>query len=161
MRRFALLIAAGASLAGPARADGMRPFEAGSWASILAAHAGRPVIVHFWGMTCGPCRVEMPRWGKLLAEHRAVDVVTVDTDMPDASAADALGFLSASGVGTAEAWRFADPFVEKLYFSVDPQWQGEVPMTVLIARDGRRERMVGALDPAKIAAWLSSQGSRP
>ena len=35
----------------------LKPFGRGSWQEILRAHAGRPTIVHFWGVTCGPCKV--------------------------------------------------------------------------------------------------------
>jgi len=41
----------------------MKPFGRGSWQEILRAHAGRPTIVHFWGVTCGPCKVELPLLG--------------------------------------------------------------------------------------------------
>lgn len=38
----------------------LKPFGRGSWNDILRSHAGRPTIVHFWGVTCGPCKVELP-----------------------------------------------------------------------------------------------------
>ena len=28
-----------------------------------------PRIVHFWGVTCGPCKVELPLLGKFMKEH--------------------------------------------------------------------------------------------
>ena len=30
---------------------------------------GRALVVHFWGVTCGPCRAEMPQWGRFLNER--------------------------------------------------------------------------------------------
>ena len=112
-------------------------------------------------MTCGPCRTEMPRLGQLLAAHPGVDVVTVDTDEAGgamASSEAALAFLKQSAVPLADAWRFADPFAAKLFFSVDPAWQGEIPMTVLLARDGTATRQLGAADPAALEAWFAAQG---
>ena len=34
----------------------------GSWQALRQAHDGRPTIMHFWGLTCGPCLVELPEW---------------------------------------------------------------------------------------------------
>ena len=36
----------------------------------------------------------------------------------------------------AENWTFDDDFVERLRYEIDPQWRGEIPRTLLIARDG-------------------------
>ena len=144
-------------LSSPVQAEEARPFVAGSWRAILAAHAGRPTIVHFWGMTCGPCRLEMPRWGALLARRDKVDFVTVDTDVVAAAPGQAAAFLAGAGVPAAEAWRFGDAFAEKLYFQVDPRWQGEIPMTVLVGRDGHMVRMTGAADMGAVETWLNAQ----
>ncbi len=147
-------------VASQAGATELRPFDAASWRAIRAAHAGRPTLVHFWGMTCGPCRTEMPRLGQLLAAHPRIDVVTIDADeaegvvgSPDA----ALNFLKQSAMPLTDAWRFSDPFTAKLNFSVDPAWQGEIPMTVLVARDGATTRQVGAVDPVALNAWFAAQ----
>ena len=40
---------------GSAALDEINPFVRGSWKHVLNAHAGQPVVVHFWGVTCGPC----------------------------------------------------------------------------------------------------------
>lgn len=43
---------------------GLKPFERGTWQSVLRGHTGRPTLVHFWGVTCGPCKVELPLLGR-------------------------------------------------------------------------------------------------
>ena len=149
-----------ALVAGQAAAAELRPFDAASWRAIRAAHGGRPTLVHFWGMTCGPCRTEMPKLGQFLAAHPQVDVVTVDTDEAAGAAGRseaAVTFLQQSHMPLTDIWRFADPFAAKLYFSVDPAWQGEIPMTVLLARDGTTTQQVGAIDPAALDAWIAAQ----
>ena len=142
---------------GAASADDLKPFVKGSWQQILKGHAGHPTVVHFWGMTCGPCRVEMPRWGAFLATHRGVDTVTIDTDAPGGQAGAAEAFLASAHMPTTDAWRFADPFAEKLYFSIDPNWQGEVPLTLLIGHDGHVTRKLGAVAMADVETWLRAQ----
>ena len=46
----------------------LKPFQRGSWQDMLRTHAGRPTMVHFWGVTCGPCKVELPLLGKFMKD---------------------------------------------------------------------------------------------
>ena len=72
------LVATNAALA----ADGeLRPFKRGSWQQIRRAHEGQSIVVHFWGLTCGPCRVEMPKWGRLLQERPDLRLIVIDADL--------------------------------------------------------------------------------
>jgi thiol-disulfide isomerase/thioredoxin len=152
-----LLMMSSAALAGEPRA-----FVDGSWKAILQAHAGHATIIHFWGLTCAPCRIEMANWGHLLDRRHDFDFVSVDTDMVPVSPSQTEAFLTKSGVpATEEVWRFDDGFAEKLYFQVDPLWQGEIPMTVLLGKDGRIERITGSADPKSVEAWLDQQDSHP
>ncbi len=156
-----VLAATLSALLAQAQAQEARPFVGGSWRAILQDHTGRPTIVHFWGLTCGPCRVEMAHWGRLLAARKDFDFITVDTDMVPSAPGQAQAFLARSGVPAGEAWRFGDAFVEKLYFQVDPHWQGEIPMTVLVGRDGHVEHFTGAADMTTVETWLGRQGKMP
>jgi thiol-disulfide isomerase/thioredoxin len=69
----------------------------GSWQNILHAHAGVPTIVHFWGLTCGPCRVEMPQWGKLLRERTDLNLVVIDADLIPNQVEDASEMVAKTG----------------------------------------------------------------
>src|SRR5882762_2061562 len=115
---FSFLISAPAS-----EAPQLKPFGRGSWQDILRAHAGRPTIVHFWGVTCGPCKVELPQLGGFMRDHAAIDVVTISADLvPDLPGATR-SMLEKSGLGSAENWIFDDGFVERLRFEIEPAWQ--------------------------------------
>ncbi|MGY4289428.1 thiol-disulfide isomerase/thioredoxin [Bradyrhizobium sp. LM2.7] len=90
-RRFAgilglgILIASASALGAPAA---LKPFERGSWQRVLRSHAGRPTLVHFWGVTCGPCKIELPLLGEFVKDHPEIDVVTISADLvPNLSAA--------------------------------------------------------------------------
>jgi cytochrome c biogenesis protein CcmG/thiol:disulfide interchange protein DsbE len=56
----------------------------------LAALAGRPVVVNFWGPSCVPCREEFPLLAAKQAEHAAegLAIVGVLTDDPVETARD-------------------------------------------------------------------------
>jgi thiol-disulfide isomerase/thioredoxin len=133
------------------------PFERGSWAKLMAEHAGRPTIVHFWGLTCGPCIVEMPKWGKLLAERPDMHLVLVAADPLPQSPDQVNDTVQRAKLDRAESWSFADRFYERLRFEIDPAWNGELPRTVLIAADGSRTVLPGVADLSAVRKWLDAQ----
>jgi cytochrome c biogenesis protein CcmG, thiol:disulfide interchange protein DsbE len=56
----------------------------------LAAYAGKPVVINFWGPSCVPCRDEFPLLESKVARHGAagLTVVGVLTDDPVEQARD-------------------------------------------------------------------------
>jgi len=136
---------------------GLKPFQRGSWQKILHSHAGRPTIVHFWGVTCGPCKVELPLLGKFMTDHPAIDMVTISADLvPDLPGATR-SMLDRSGLGSAENWIFGDGFVERLRFEIDPAWQGDIPRTVLISREGTITTIEGSAEMTDLEKWSDQQ----
>ncbi|HYC02079.1 MAG TPA: TlpA family protein disulfide reductase [Azospirillaceae bacterium] len=153
MRRAALAALLALMLAGGAAATERRPFRQGSWAEITGAHAGRPLAVHFWSLTCAPCLIELPRWAEFRRANPGVAVVFVSTDPPE-DAERGAAVLAKAGLADIPSWGFADPFAEKLRFEIDPRWRGELPRTVLIAADGSRRSVSGA-DLAAVEGWVA------
>jgi thiol-disulfide isomerase/thioredoxin len=148
------------TLASPVRAGEIRFFERGSWKAILSEHAGQPLVVHFWGVTCGPCRVELPEWGRLLSERKDLNFVTVNADLVQDAPEAVTRFLADAGVLAAESWSFSNQFAERLRYEINPEWQGEIPATYLIARDGSGAWIDGSADMNDIRAWLDRQRER-
>ena len=124
----------------------LKPFVRGSWQDVLRSHAGRPTLVHFWGVTCGPCKVELPLLGQFMKDHSELAVVMISADLVPNLPGAARAMLERAGLGSAENWIFNDGFVERLRFEIDPAWQGEIPRTLLIARDGTVTTIEGSAE---------------
>jgi thiol-disulfide isomerase/thioredoxin len=108
-------------------------------------------------VTCGPCKVELPLLGKFMKDHGEVDVVTISADLvPDLPAATR-AMLEKSGLWPAENWIFNDGFVERLRFEIDPAWQGDIPRTLLIARDGTVTTIEGSAEIPDLEKWSAQQ----
>ena len=135
----------------------LRPFERGSWQQLTKAHAGRPTIVHFWGVTCGPCKVELPLLGQFAKEHPGIDVVTISADLVPNLPAATQSMLDKAGLSSTENFIFSDGFVERLRFEIDPAWQGDIPRTMLIARDGTITTIEGSAEMADLEKWSGQQ----
>lgn len=138
----------------------LQSFGRGSWSKLRAAHDGEPTVVHFWGLTCAPCLVEMPEWGKLRAERPDMRLVMVAADPVPQDPARVNDMLARSDLAKAENWAFTDRFNERLRYEIDPAWAGELPRTLLIDRDGRETVLTGVADLAEVRAWLDAQKKR-
>jgi thiol-disulfide isomerase/thioredoxin len=162
MRPLSKLFAVGLAVcaAGPAAAEGdPEPFAQGAYASIRKAHAGRPLIVHFWSIACPTCIAELPDWARLARARRDIDFVFVNADRPsDRARVDAR--IDKAGLRQEANYSFADDFVERLYFEVDRNWSGELPFTALIAQTGEAATVTGAIDEPQIEDWLARKAKR-
>lgn len=132
-----------------AHAAELKEFMPGSWAGILRARQSEPMLVNFWS--------ELPMLGELRRRHPGLRIVMVAAD--DIAEAEAvMAALDAAGLSAADNWIFADSFVEKLRYEIDPTWLGELPRT-LYDTDGRFEVITGRLAPEAVQAWAASVSS--
>ncbi|PPD42680.1 MAG: thiol-disulfide isomerase [Methylocystis sp.] len=158
MRSFALALAFALAASG-AQALDFKPYGRGAFAQIVKAHAGRPLMMHFWSITCPPCIAELPQWAKMIEMRKDVDVVMVNID-GDEDRTRAMLRLEKAGLGKAAHYAFSDDFVDKLYFEVDKSWRGELPFTALIAPDGAVTTVTGAIDDPLVTKWLEKRGGK-
>ena len=133
-----------------------RVFERDSYAQIRASHAGRALVVHLWGMTCGPCLVELPQWGALLRKRPELPLVLIQVDpsSPEARAKR----LAAAGLARAENWSANAEFDEFLRASIDPAWPGDMPRTLLISPSGQVKTIPGTAQMSEVERWLETVG---
>jgi thiol-disulfide isomerase/thioredoxin len=159
IRSFLLALTLVLASAGAQSAD-LQSFGRGSWSKLRAAHDGQPTVVHFWGLTCAPCLVEMPEWGKLQAERPDMRLVMVAADPVPQDPARVNDMLARADLAKAENWAFTDRFNERLRYEIDPAWAGELPRTLLIDRDGKETVLTGVADLAEVRTWLDAQKKR-
>lgn len=159
IRTFFLALVLSLASAAAQSAD-LQSFGRGSWSKLRAAHDGQPTVVHFWGLTCAPCLVEMPEWGKLRAERPDMKLVLVAADPVPQDPTRVSEMLARADLGKAENWAFTDRFNERLRYEIDPAWAGELPRTLLIDRDGKETVLAGVADLAEVHAWLDMQKTR-
>jgi hypothetical protein len=100
--------------------------------------------------------VELPQLGAFMKENPDIDMVTISADfVPDLPAATR-AMLQRSGLALAENWMF-DGFADRLRFEIDPTWQGDIPRTLLITREGEMTTIEGSAEIADLAQWSARQ----
>lgn len=131
------------------------PFIKGSYAEVLQIHAGQPLIIHIWGLSCGPCLAELPEWGRLVAERPQVKIILINADRPDLQSWKRIdATLAKVGLATVKSFVFADRFEDRLRFEIDAEWQGELPRTIMISSAGKSTTLAGVADMAAVRAWI-------
>lgn len=156
MRRLLIifvLLTTWVGLPGAASAEQPRPFDGGSFEAILKQHQGQPLVVSFWSLTCPPCIAEMPLWRDALADYPEVALVLVATDDVEQTGR-IVSTLERFGLGDVDSWIFADPFVERLRYSIDSKWRGELPRTYFIDADGVRTAFSGKVKAKALKTWV-------
>lgn len=134
----------------------LRPFDTAAATALRQQHAGKPWVLVLWSVSCEPCREEMPHWAKLRREDPELAIELVSTD-GEGEQAMARQFLARSHLGEAPGWIFADDYVERLRYAIDPGWHGELPRTLFHDPSGRFVGRSGLVDSAWLADWVRRQ----
>lgn len=112
---------------------------------------GKTLLVSFWATWCGPCIADFPDLQQTfrMYRRRSFELVTVSINYPD----EEKGVRRILDEQHASTRNYIlagmDPYEHMKAF--DPEWDGAVPYTVLLAPDGRvLYREQGSLDILKV-----------
>ncbi len=120
-------------------------------AELLSNQTGTLRLINLWATWCGPCVIEFPELVNLqrMYGQRNFEVVTLSLDRPN------LGDKVLEFLEEKEA-SFPNYLVtttdrEPIFEMIDPEWQGNIPYTLLIAPGGKvLYRHAGIIDPLEV-----------
>lgn len=155
---LALIVIASPVVTSAASAEAARPFEVSTLNEIRQAHKGRPLIVHFWGLTCSICMSELKDWGAFTRAHPEATIVFINWDQRGARPEQIGPTLQKAGLAAVPSFALGSGFEEKLRFAVSPEWMGELPYTHLITDDGTASAFSGPANFEDMSSWLAKTG---
>ncbi len=126
----------------------LAPVDAEGMKALRKNESGKFRLVAFWATWCAPCVVEFPEFVAMhrMYRQREFELVTVSLNRPDEEK-DVLGFLKKQQA-SMKNWIFGSAARAPLIDAFNPQWQGEVPYTVLIDPEGKVVFSdTGSIDP--------------
>jgi thiol-disulfide isomerase/thioredoxin len=154
MKRFALLLCL--SLALPLFAGELKPFQPGSRAVIEQAHAGKPLVIAFWSLDCVYCPGEIRHIDALVRQHPEIQLVVVNVDGVEFKTEVDKKLAELLPQGKAERWIFAGNDPDRLYFSVDRKWHGELPRSYFYDGKGGVQGRSGQVSAEWLTTWAKS-----
>lgn len=122
-------------------------------------------LINFWATWCGPCIGEMPHLVEIgrQFETRGFDMITISTDAPGAiekagtilsrfhAALPRLTEASLEEEGRTTNNYLFEGSTDELAEAIDPEWQGTLPHTIIVAPGGEIiHRVSGEIDPEAI-----------
>ena len=123
----------GSGIAGEVDAKGL--------AQRVAKERGRVVLVNFWATWCAPCREEFPELSRLQRKYgsRGLQVLGVSTD-PASQMPGVEKFLADQKPRFPNYRKKSGGDDQQFIDAVETSWGGELPFSVLFARDGKKTR---------------------
>lgn len=149
------------------------PLEAKSVAALAANQTDKIRLINVWSTTCGPCVAEFPDLVEtyLRYQTRPFELITISTDPAD-KAADVSKFLQNQHAAlsprtvdsvqqegrTTNNYHYQSDDLDALADALDPDWQGPLPHTILIAPGGKiLYRHTGQIDPIELRRAIVQQ----
>jgi len=104
---------------------------------VIANNSDKLRLVNVWATWCAPCVIEYPELIKLhrMYQNRAFEFVSVSADKPE-KRDNVLKFLQSNNSAIRNYIYNSDNSYE-LIESIDPQWSGAIPYTLLIEPEGK------------------------
>jgi peroxiredoxin len=151
----------------------VEPLEAATVKTLAANKTEKIRLINVWSTTCGPCIAEFPDLVEtyLRYQNRPFELITISTDPTDKAKAvqtflekhhAALSPKTAPSV-TAEGrttnnYHYQSDDLDALADALDPQWQGPLPHTLLLAPGGEvLYRHTGQIDPIELRRAIVKQ----
>ena len=130
------------------------PFEINTRNVIEKKYLNQPLIISFWSTDCPYCIDDLKKLGKALSKNKNVKLITVCVDGKE-SAKKAERILNLAHLPEHERYQYAEVDEDKLRYSIDPTWYGELPRTYFYDTAHQVTPLSGKISNSFLDAWLN------
>ncbi len=132
----------------------LMPFEINTRNVIEKKYLNQPLIISFWSIDCPYCIDDLKKLGKALSKNKNVKLITVCVDGKE-SAKKAERILNLAHLPEHERYQYAEVDEDKLRYSIDPTWYGELPRTYFYDTAHQVTPLSGKIPNSFLYAWLN------
>ena len=132
----------------------LMPFEINTRNVIEKKYLNQPLIISFWSIDCPYCIDDLKKLGKALSKNKNVKLITVCVDGKE-SAKKAERILNLAHLPEHERYQYAEVDEDKLRYSIDPTWYGELPRTYFYDTAHQVTPLSGKISNSFLDAWLN------
>ena len=129
------------------------PFDMNTRKVIEKRYIDQPLIISFWSIDCPYCIDDLKKLGKALSKNTNVQLITVCVDGKE-SANKAERILSQANLPQHEQYQYAEVDEDRLRYSIDPNWYGELPRTYFYDAMHQVTPLSGKISKAFLNKWL-------
>ena len=133
----------------------LKPFMASSRVEIEKAHQGQPMMMVFWSLDCTYCLDELNTLGEFVKQHPKIKLVLVSADGLSTTQEVVKALKQVKLPVGYEAWQFSEPDEERLRYSIDKAWYGELPRTYYYDNAHQVKAVSGSSDLIWLKSWAS------
>jgi thiol-disulfide isomerase/thioredoxin len=129
--------------------------------NLLSNQGDQLTLINLWATWCGPCIIEFPELVKLQRMYggRNFRVVTISVDRPQLKT-KVVEFLEDKQAAFPN-YLYMGADKEPLFELIDPEWQGNIPYTMLVKPGGEvLYRHSGIIDPLEVKKEIIGQLGR-
>ena len=130
------------------------PFEINTRNVIEKKYLNQPLIISFWSIDCPYCIDDLKKLGKALSKNKNVKLITVCVDGKE-SAKKAERILNLAHLPEHERYQYAEVDEDKLRYSIDSTWYGELPRTYFYDTAHQVTPLSGKISNSFLDAWLN------
>ena len=136
-------------------AEPLKPFMASSRVEIETAHQGQPMIMAFWSLDCTYCLDELSTLGEFVKQHPKIKLVLVSADALSTTQEVVKALKQIKLPAGYEAWQFSETDEDRLRYSIDKAWYGELPRTYYYDNAHQVKAISGSPDLIWLKSWAS------
>ena len=130
------------------------PFEINTRNAIEKKYLNQPLIISFWSIDCPYCIDDLKKLGKALRKNTNVKLITVCVDGKE-SLKKAKRILDQARLPEHEHYQYVEVDEDKLRYSFDPTWYGELPRTYFYDAVHQVTPLSGKISNTFLDAWLN------
>ena len=129
-------------------------FEINTRNAIEKKYLNQALIISFWSIDCPYCIDDLKKLGIALSKNTNVKLITVCVDGKE-SPKKAKRILDQVRLPEHEHYQYAEVDEDKLRYSFDPTWYGELPRTYFYDAAHQVTPLSGKIPNSFLDAWLN------